>query len=67
MNENEINEHLEKIRKEVRGMDWEAAHAYEDDLYEAFVRDIADGDSYDADMARLVLTTKDMGMTRWYS
>ena len=61
---------IEEIKKalsmiEAANGDDEAQHSLEDELYAGFVEHISQGQSEYAEMAKLILTTKQMDFARW--
>lgn len=63
----QVKAHVEDIKAVAR--DPERAHSQEDDLYEAFIRDIAEAESIDSNdlkaKAELLLETKAIEFERW--
>ena len=63
MNKEDIEERIAEIKR--LSWDSEAAHAREDQLYQGFVRMIADSNGPYSNMARLILSTQELKFNRW--
>lgn len=64
------NEYLQKRIQEIKDIkdDDEAAHSWEDDLYEDFIRYVSENGPQElAEKAKIILKTKEIKFSRWYA
>lgn len=60
-----VLKYVEAIRRHAVALDDGRAHAREDDLYEAVLRAIANGDPNSQALAQAALKTKELKFSRW--